>query len=96
MSTLDFLRSRRSEILALAARHGAANVRVFGSVARGEDAAHSDLDFLVDMAEDRSLYDLVGFQQDIEKLLGRKIDLLTENGINRHLRERIVAEAVPL
>ena len=96
VSTLDLLRSRRDELLAIAARHGGANLRVFGSVARGEDTGASDLDFLVDMAEERSLYDLVGLQQEIEKLLGRKTDLLTENGISRYLRERILAEAVEL
>lgn len=96
MNTLQLLRNKRVELLAIAARHGARNVRVFGSVVRGEDIEDSDLDLLVDMQEGRSLYDLVGLQQDIEKLLGRKADVLTESGINRYLKDRILGEAKPL
>lgn len=96
MSTLSILRSKRIEILALAAKHGASNVRLFGSVARGEDREDSDVDFLVDMQETRSLFDLIGLQQDIEKAIGRKVDVLTTNGINRYLKDRILNEAAPL
>jgi len=96
MSTLEMLKKSRAEILAIAAKHGASNVRIFGSVVRGEDTEESDVDVLVDMAADRSLYDLVGFQQEIEALVGRKADVLTENGLNRYLKDRILAEAAPL
>jgi len=96
MNTLSFLRSKRAEILELAAKHGASNVRLFGSVVRGEDSEGSDVDFLVDMQEYRSLLDLIGFQQDIEKILGRRVDVTTPNGINRYLKDRILAEAAPL
>lgn len=96
MSTLEMLKKSRAEILAIAAKHGASNVRIFGSVVRGEDTEESDVDVLVDMAADRSLYDLVGFQQEIEALVGRKADGLTENGLNRYLKDRILAEAAPL
>lgn len=96
MNTLNTLQSRRAEILALAAKHGASNVRLFGSVARGEDREGSDVDFLVDMQESRSLFDLIGLQQDIEKAIGRKVDVLTPNAINRHLKDRILGEARPL
>ena len=96
MSTLEILRRNRAEILAIAARHGASNVRIFGSVVRGDDTGESDIDLLVDMAADRSLYDLVGLQQGIEALIGRRADVLTENGLNRYLRDRILAEAAPL
>jgi predicted nucleotidyltransferase len=96
MSTLNELQSRRAEILAIAAKHGANNVRLFGSVVRGEDREDSDIDFLVDMQENRSLFDLIGLQQDIEKAIGRKVDVLTPNGINRHLKDRIMGEAAPL
>jgi len=96
MNTLNFLQSKRTEILALAAKHGASNVRLFGSVIRDEDRDGSDVDFLVDMQENRSLFDLIGLQQDLEKAIGRKVDLLTPNGINRYLKDRILAEAVPL
>lgn len=96
MRTLDALRGRRTEILATASRHGARNVRVFGSVARGDDTSASDIDLLVDFSPDRSLYDLVGLQLDIESLLGRRADIVTEASLNILLRERILAEASPL
>jgi uncharacterized protein len=96
MNTLNVLQSRRAEILALAAKHGASNVRLFGSVVRGEDQEDSDIDFLVDMQENRSLFDLIGMQQDLEKAIGRRVDVLTPNGINRHLKDRIMGEATLL
>lgn len=96
MNTLNLLQSKRTEILALAAKHGASNVRLFGSVIRAGDRDGSDVDFLVDMQETRSLFDLIGLQQDLEKVIGRKVDVLTPNGINRYLKDRILAEAVPL
>lgn len=96
MSTLEELQNKRAQLLAIARRHGAMNVRIFGSVVRGEDAQDSDVDFLVDMQEGRSLFDLVGLQQDLERSLGRRVDVLTERGLNRYLRERILAEARPL
>lgn len=96
MSTLSALQSKRAEILALAAKHGASNVRLFGSVIHGEDNEGSDVDFLVDMQEGCSLFDLIGLQQDIEKVLGKKVDVLTPDGINRYLKDRILGEAAPL
>lgn len=96
MSSFEIFKSKRNEILAIAAKHGAANVRIFGSVVRGEDTPDSDVDVLVDMDPGRSLYDLVGLQQDIETLLGRKADVLTEGALSRYLKDRILAEAVPL
>ncbi len=96
MNTRELLRKKRAEILAIAAKHGASNVRIFGSVARGEDTTTSDVDILVDMHGDRSLLDLVALKQDIEELLGRRADVLTEESISRYLRDRIRAEARPL
>jgi uncharacterized protein len=96
MRTLDVLRSKRTEILATASRHGARNVRIFGSVARGDDTSASDIDLLVEFSPDRSLYDLVGLQLDIESLLGRRTDIVTEASLHALLRERILAEASPL
>lgn len=95
MVTLSILQSKRAEIFALAAKHGASNLRLFGSVFRGEDHEDSDIDFLVDMQETRSLYDLIGLQQDLEKAIGRKVDVLTPEGINRYLKDRILGEAAP-
>ncbi len=96
MNTRELLRKKRAEILAIAAKHGASNVRIFGSVARGEDTTTSDVDILVDMHGDRSLLDLVALKQDIEELLGRRADVLTEESISRYLRDRIRAQARPL
>ena len=84
---------KRQEILHIAERHGAHNIRVFGSVARGEDQPESDLDLLVDMASGRSLLDLVGLGQDLEELLDRKVDVVTDASLHPALSERIRAEA---
>ncbi len=80
----------------LAAAHGASDVRVFGSLARGEAGPRSDLDLLVRMEDGRSLLDLIGLWQDLRELLGRKVDVISEGGLSPHLRDRILAEAVPL
>ena len=90
------LAEKRQALLALVARYRATNVRVFGSTARGEETAESDIDLLVDMPTDASLYDLIEMAMEIESLLGRRADVLTERGLNPHLRERILAEARPL
>jgi len=96
MSPSEILAVKRDSILQLAELHGASNVRVFGSVARGDETPESDLDFLVDMDEGRSLLDLVGFWQDLQDLLGQKVDVITDGGISPYLRAKILAEAVPL
>lgn len=96
MSTLETLRTRRQEIQHLASLHGAYNIRIFGSVARTEDTAESDIDFLIDMEDSRSLLDLVGFQQELQAMLNRPADVLTERGINPYLRDRILGEAIAL
>ncbi len=96
MTVAQLLKTKRARILRLAAAHGAGNVRVFGSAARGTAGPQSDLDLLVEMEPGRTLLDEVGLWQDLQKLLGRKVDLLTDGGINPHLRERIYAEARPL
>ena len=90
------LQSQRQEILRIAAGHGARNVRLFGSVARGENHESSDVDFLVDMEAGRSLLDLIGLDQDLEALLHRKIEVLTDASVHPALRDRILTEARPL
>ncbi|MCA1586962.1 MAG: nucleotidyltransferase family protein [Acidobacteria bacterium] len=90
------LRQKRDDILRIAAQYGARNLRVFGSVARGEDRADSDVDLLVDMDPDRSLLDIVGFGQDLEELLDRRVDVLTGASLHPALRERILGESQPL
>jgi hypothetical protein len=96
MNTLETLHTHKAEIEHLASLHGARNIRGLGSVARAEDTSDSDIDFLIDMDESRSLLDLVGFQQGLEVMLNRPTDALTERGINPYLRERILDEAVML
>jgi predicted nucleotidyltransferase len=90
------LQRYRAEILDLATRHGARNVRVFGSLARGEGREGSDLDLLVTLGEGRSLLDLVGLKQDVEDLIHRPVDVVTEQALSPYLRERVLSEAVPL
>ena len=90
------LAEKRSEIIRLAERHGAKNLRIFGSMARQEDTAHSDIDFLVDVSEHRSPFFPGGLIADLEDLLGKKVDIVTENGLHWYIKERILNEAVPL
>ncbi|MEK6586772.1 MAG: nucleotidyltransferase family protein [Nitrospirota bacterium] len=96
MTTIDVLKIKRNDILRLASQHGAHHVRVFGSVARGEAGAASDVDLLVQMDSGRSLLDLIGLTQELESILQRKVDVLTDEGLSPYLKERIQAEAVPL
>jgi predicted nucleotidyltransferase len=86
----------RADVNRIAAAHGARNVRVFGSVVRGESTDSSDLDLLVDMAEGRSLLDLVALGDDLEEALGVVVDVVTERSLSPYLRDRILAEAVSL
>ena len=92
-STYDMLKQHRAEILALAARHGAIGIRVFGSVACGKDKESSDIDFLVSMEKGRSLFDLAKLQTDLEGLLHKQIDIVSEKGIYPKLRNTILGEA---
>ena len=93
---IDALLKARDEILAIAQRHGASNVRVFGSVARGEAGPDSDVDILVDLELGRSLLDHAQLQIDLEDLLGRNVDVLPSRGLRPHLRDRVLKEAIPL
>ncbi|MCS6840997.1 MAG: nucleotidyltransferase family protein [Roseiflexus sp.] len=92
----EVVREKRAEILAIAAKHGARSVRVFGSVARGDADAQSDVDFLVQMEPGRSLFNLGGLQYDLERLLGCRVDVVTEQGLKMRLREEALREAVAL
>jgi predicted nucleotidyltransferase len=86
----------RDEILRLAAKRGAYNVRIFGSVARGDARPDSDVDVLVDLEPNRSLLDLGGLLMDLQDLLGRKVDVATERMLHWYMRERVLREAVAL
>jgi len=90
------LEEKRGEILRLAAEHGAREVRVFGSVARGEADRKSDIDFLVELETGRSLLDLGGLQMELESLLDRRVDIVTARGLKARIRERVLREAVPV
>jgi predicted nucleotidyltransferase len=92
----DLLKEKRDEILRIASLHGARNVRVFGSVARGDVDESSDIDILVDMEPGRSLLDLGGLWSDLKDLLGLKVDVVTENGLKKRIRDRVLNEEVPL
>ena len=96
MNVQELLREKREAILLIAARYGAHNVRVFGSVARGEADERSDIDFLVDMEPGRSLLDLGGLLMDLQELLGSNVDVVTERGLKPRIRERVLKEAVTL
>ena len=90
------LKEKRREILCIAAEHGASEVRIFGSVARGEIGPGSDVDVLVKLEPGRNLLDIVAIKQDLEDLLGCKVDVVTEAAISPYLREKILKEAVNL
>ena len=92
----ELLKSNRDDILRIAAKHGAHNVRVFGSVARGEAGEQSDVDFLVEMEPGRSLMDRAGLLVDLEELLSRKVDVATERALKPRVKQRVLREAVPV
>lgn len=92
----NILKDNADKIRKIARTHGAVRVRVFGSHAKGAVTEASDLDLLVDLEEGRDLLDLVGIKQDLESLLGRKVDVLTEEALSPYLRDKIVQEAIPL
>jgi uncharacterized protein len=94
--TLQTLVERRSQILGLAERYHTGEVRVFGSVVHGNATEDSDVDFLIKPQRDCSLFDLGGLVEDLKELLGCRVDLVTEDGLKPHLRERVLKEAVPL
>ncbi|HSA03019.1 MAG TPA: nucleotidyltransferase domain-containing protein [Candidatus Paceibacterota bacterium] len=96
MMTLRSLAERRAEIIRLAEEHRASEVRVFGSVARGENTEASDVDFLITTQPGCSLLDLGGLLADLEDLLKCRVDLVTDDGLKPRLRERVLREAIPL
>ena len=96
MGIEELLQSKRQDILRLAEKHGAHNVRVFGSVLRGEAGPESDIDLLIDLEAGRSLLEHAALLLELEDLLGRKVDVVTERGLRPHVRERVLSEAQPL
>ena len=96
MQVTDQIKSNRLAILRLAEKYGARNVRIFGSVARDEADENSDVDFLVEMEPGRSLFDMGGLLMDLQELLGREVDVVTERGLKERIRARVLKEAIPL
>jgi len=96
MVSMNDILARREDILRVAARHGARHLRLFGSVVLGEQGAGSDVDLLVRLDEDRSLLDRVALIQDLQELLGCKVDVVNEQALHRAIRDRVLEEAVPL
>lgn len=92
----DLMKSRREEILKIAAKHGAHNVRIFGSVARGEADYKSDIDLLVDFKRGTTLLGHAALVQELEELLGVKVDVISERGLRDRVRERVLREAIAL
>lgn len=90
------LATHRDEILRIAERHGARNVRLFGSIARGSADAESDIDFLVDLEPGRSLLDLGGLLMELQELLGLRVDVVTERRLRDRIRQAVLQEAIPL
>jgi hypothetical protein len=96
MVALNDILSRRDEILRIAARHGARDVRIFGSVVRGEAGEGSDVDFLVRLDDDRSLLDHIALIRELEDLIGCRVDVVAEDDLHRAIRARVLAEGVNL
>lgn len=96
MDQLSLLKQKRARVLEIAAYYGAYNIRVFGSIARGEADEQSDIDILVSLEPGRSLMDLGGLLYDLRKLMGVEIDVVTENGLRARIREQVLHEAIPL
>ncbi|MBZ5621789.1 MAG: nucleotidyltransferase family protein [Acidobacteriia bacterium] len=96
MTIEELRRSKRDEILRVAESYGARNIRVFGSVARGDSSAGSDIDFLVELDPDRTLMDLGGLLMDIQAVLGMRVDVATEDMLRPKVRQRALRDAVPL
>ena len=93
---MDTIKFNRDAILRIAEKHGAKNVRIFGSVARGEADEKSDIDFLVDMEPDRSLYDHAALLLELQVLMNIKVDVVSEKGIHPRIKNRVLDEAIPL
>lgn len=96
MDIAELLEKKKGEILRIAARHGAHNVRVFGSVARGEARPESDVDLLVEVGPDRTPFFPGGLIADLEDLLGKKVQVVTQEDLHWYIRDRVLEEAVPL
>ncbi|MGO9118172.1 MAG: nucleotidyltransferase family protein [Desulfomonilaceae bacterium] len=96
MEIEQLLKEKREEILKIALRHGAKNIRLFGSVARGEAGESSDIDILVEVGQNPSPWFPGGLIADLEELLGRQVHVVTVGALHSHIRDRVLQESVPL
>jgi len=96
MEIEQLIKEKREEILGIALRHGAKNIRLFGSVARGEAGESSDIDILVEVGENPSPWFPGGLIADLEELLGRRVHVVTVGALHSYIRDRVLQEAVPL
>lgn len=96
MGIQDRIKANRQDIISLAKKYGASNVRIFGSVARGEQHTGSDLDILIQLASGRSLFDIIALKQALEDLLNCKVDVVTEAALSPYIREEVVKSAINL
>lgn len=96
MGTDEILKNKRQEILDLGKKYGIRNLRVFGSVARGQATPDSDVDFLVEVEPGRTYLDLGAFLMDMQDLLGRKVDVVTERGLHQYIKQQVLKEAIPI
>ena len=96
MTVEQFVREKRHDIERIAARHGAYNIRIFGSVARGEAGPESDIDLLIDVGPHTSSWFPAGLILDLEELLGRRVEVVTERALNPDIRDQVLREAVTL
>jgi len=93
---IEALKQKRAEIISIAERNGGRKVRIFGSLARGDSGIDSDVDFLIELEPERSLLDIVAIKQDLEDLLQRKVDVVTESAVSPYIRREIVRQAISL
>ncbi len=96
MNKLAFVQSQKNKIVALSRQYGVRSIQLFGSVAKGEDDDESDIDFLVELEPGRSLFDLGGFQIDLEQMLDCPVDVITPQGLRRRIQSRVLKEAIAL
>ena len=90
------LKQKREEIISIAKRNGGRKVRVFGSLVRGESGVNSDVDFLIELEPGRSLLDIIAIKQDLEELLQRKVDVVTEKAVSPYIRSEILSQAISI
>lgn len=96
MNIKQLLHEKRDDIRSIAAKHGAYNIRIFGSVVRGQAGPDSDIDFLIDVGPTTSSWFPAGLILDLEEILGRRVEIVTDKALNPHIRDRVLREAIPL